>query len=276
MFALLGTNGAGKTSTLEVAEGLAKPSGGQVRVLGKDPYADRSVVRERVGIMLQSGGLPSGLTTLETASMWAGSLSRSRPPREVLDLVGLGGRNDVMVKSLSGGERRRLDLALALMGRPEVVFLDEPTTGMDPQSRERTQDLIRALVREGCAVVLTTHYLEEAEGLADRIAIMHEGSVVVSGAADQIASAYPSTIAFRLPLGISPRDLPDIGGDIAADQERYTVKTRELQRDLTTLLGWANDRQLELNDLQARSASLEEAFLAIAKTGSAQLEESAA
>ena len=178
LFALLGTNGAGKTSLLEVVEGLARPTGGTVRVFGKDPYRQRAQVRPRIGIMLQEAGFPADLTTIETARMWAGTLAAPRPVEEALELVALRGRADVPVSSLSGGERRRLDLALALMGRPEVLFLDEPTTGLDPESRRSAWDLVRGLLDDGTTVVLTTHYLEEAERLADRLAIMHGGRIV--------------------------------------------------------------------------------------------------
>ena len=168
LFALLGTNGAGKTSTMEVLEGLAPPTRGTVRVLGCDPCRDRARVRRRMGIVLQEGGFPPDLTVAETGRMWAGTLSAPRPVPEALDLVGLGHRAGVAVRSLSGGERRRLDLAMAILGRPEVLFLDEPTTGLDPESRRRTWRLIRELLGAGTTVVLTTHYLEEAEELADR------------------------------------------------------------------------------------------------------------
>lgn len=145
VFALLGTNGAGKTSTVELLEGLAPPAGGRVRVLGHDPYTERAVVRPRTGVMLQEGGFPSDLTVGETARMWAGCTSGARPEAEALALVGLARRTDVRVKQLSGGERRRLDLALALLGNPEVLFLDEPTTGLDAEGRRDTWELVREL-----------------------------------------------------------------------------------------------------------------------------------
>ena len=152
LFALLGTNGAGKTSTMEVLEGLAPPAQGAVRVLGCDPYRERALVRRRMGIMLQEGGFPPDLTVAETGRMWAGTLSAPRPVAEALGLVSLGHRAGVAVRSLSGGERRRLDLAMAILGRPEVLFLDEPTTGLDPESRRRTWLLIRELLGAGTTV----------------------------------------------------------------------------------------------------------------------------
>ncbi|MFG3253716.1 ABC transporter ATP-binding protein [Streptomyces sp. NPDC048172] len=277
IFALLGTNGAGKTSTVEVLEGLAKPSAGQVRVLGFDPFTERAFVRPRTGVMLQEGGFPSELTVAETARMWAGCMAEARPVPEVLELVGLARRADVRVKQLSGGERRRLDLALALIGRPEVLFLDEPTTGMDPEGRQETAELVRALRAEGTTVLLTTHYLEEAEQLADRLAIMRGGEIVTSGTPEQVVAARPSRIRFKLPAGVAPERLP-LTVPAAVDGRTVSVKTQELQESLTELLLWARDEGVVLEGLQARSASLEEAFLEIAEaetTGAGSVKEGA-
>ena len=203
VYGLLGTNGAGKTSTLEVMEGLARPSDGQVRVLGHDPAADRAQVRPHTGIMLQHGGLPQALTVAETMAMWAGTCSAPLPIDDVLRRVQLDHRRDVKVGSLSGGEQRRLDLACALVGNPSLLFLDEPTTGLDPESRRRVWELLRELNSAGVTMVLTTHYLEEAEYLCDRIAIMHRGRIDIEGTPAQLADTVPSEISFRL-----DRDLP--------------------------------------------------------------------
>jgi len=265
LFALLGTNGAGKTSTLEVIEGLTVPSGGTVRVLGHDPYVDRAAVRPRTGVMLQAGGFPSDLTVGETAAMWAGTLSAPRPVDEALDMVGLAGRGDVTVKQLSGGERRRLDLALALLGRPDVLFLDEPTTGLDPESRRDTWRLVRDLLRDGTTVLLTTHYLDEAEELADRLAIMHRGRIVRTGTVADIVATQPSTITFDRPDPTSSPPLPELPGALVVDDSQdVVIHTDMLQRSLTELLEWARDHGVELHGLSARSASLEQAFLAVA------------
>jgi ABC-2 type transport system ATP-binding protein len=197
LFALLGTNGAGKTSVLEVVEGLAAPTSGTVRVLGQDPYRGRWLVRPRVGIMLQEGGFPADLTVAETARMWAGTLTSPRPLREALDLVDLRDRAGVAVKQLSGGERRRLDLAVAILGRPDVLFLDEPTAGLDPQSRLRCWRLVRDLLESGTTVVLTTHYLQEAEELADRLAILHRGRIERAGTPAEVTAASPAFCSVR-------------------------------------------------------------------------------
>ncbi|WP_327414862.1 ABC transporter ATP-binding protein [Streptomyces sp. NBC_01233] len=264
IFALLGTNGAGKTSTVELLEGLAAPSDGRVRVFGLDPYARRAQVRPRTGVMLQEGGFPSDLSVAETVRMWAGVTSGARPTAEVLELVRLGARSSVRVKQLSGGERRRLDLALALLGRPEVLFLDEPTTGMDPEGRRDTWALVRELRAQGTTVLLTTHYLEEAEELADRLAILHEGELVLSGTPAEVTATRPARIRFTLPAGMPAARLP-LALHAAAHGRRVEIRTERLQADLTELLGWARENGVELDGLDARSASLEEAFLEIAE-----------
>ena len=264
LFALLGTNGAGKTSAMEVLEGLAPAARGAVRVLGCDPCRERALVRRRTGIMLQEGGFPPDLTVAETGRMWAGTLSAPRPVAEALGLVSLGHRAGVAVRSLSGGERRRLDLAMAILGRPEVLFLDEPTTGLDPESRRRTWLLIRELLGAGTTVVLTTHYLEEAEELADRLAIMHQGRIVRTGTPAEVAASQPARICFELPED-SREPVPDIAGTRASVTGRTVLlQTADLQPTLTALLGWANSRDLVLAGLDARPASLAEAFHAVA------------
>ncbi|MDQ1105167.1 ABC transporter ATP-binding protein [Nocardioides zeae] len=262
--ALLGTNGAGKTSTLEVVEGLGRASGGTVEVLGLDPVADRAEVRRRTGVLLQTSGFSGDLTVAETARLWQSTLSTPRPVDEALAMLDLSARATVKVSALSGGERRRLDLACTLMGRPELVFLDEPTTGLDPESRREVWRLVRGLRAAGATVLLTTHYLEEAETLADRLEIMHGGRIVRSGTAGEIADGHPSTIAFdRL-----ERALPHLAGGVvdpaSYGQPRTVVETVDLQATLTALLDWARDEKVRLEGLDARSASLEQVFLAIA------------
>ncbi|MFH9550915.1 ABC transporter ATP-binding protein [Streptomyces sp. NPDC051445] len=272
IFALLGTNGAGKTSTVELLEGLARPDGGRIRVLGHDPHTERAAVRPRTGVMLQEGGFPSDLTVAETARMWAGCVSGARPVEEALALVGLTPRAGVRVKQLSGGERRRLDLALAVLGEPDVLFLDEPTTGLDAEGRRDTWDLVRALRDAGTTVLLTTHYLEEAENLADRLAILHEGRIAAAGTPAEVTGAQPSRITFELPEGYFVGDLPPLGEmgvcGHEIDGRVIRLRTRELQRAATGLLVWAERSRIELRRLDVRSASLEEAFLGIARESS--------
>ncbi|WP_166850996.1 ABC transporter ATP-binding protein [Isoptericola sp. BMS4] len=285
LVALLGTNGAGKTSLVELVEGLAPADGGQVRVLGRDPYRERRAVVPHVGVMLQNAGFSADLTVAETARMWAGTLTRPRPAGEVLDAVGLSHRAQVRVVSLSGGERRRLDLALAVLGRPDLLVLDEPTTGLDPESRQATWRLVRGLLDDGVTVLLTTHYLAEAEELADRIAIMDAGRVVRSGTVADVVAAEPARIEFvphdagGAPLVLTPDDLPVLAGvpstghapdrGPTAERGRVRLRTERLQEDLTTVLLWARERGLRLHELEARPASLEQAFLALAEAGGA-------
>ncbi|MEU6245173.1 ABC transporter ATP-binding protein [Streptomyces sp. NPDC047024] len=268
IFALLGTNGAGKTSTVELLEGLARPDGGRVRVFGHDPHRERAAVRPRTGVMLQEGGFPGDLTVAETARMWAGCTSGARPEAEALERVGLAGKSGVRVKQLSGGERRRLDLALALLGDPEVLFLDEPTTGLDAEGRRDTWELVRDLRDAGTTVLLTTHYLHEAEDLADRLAILHEGRIAASGTPAEVTADRPARISFRLPEGWFPGDLPPLAelGVCGHEVSGRTVRlgTRELQRSATGVLTWAERNKVDLHALDVRPASLEEAFLGIA------------
>lgn len=261
IFGLLGTNGAGKTSTLEVLEGLAPASSGTVRVFDLDPRENRKKIRPFQGVMMQEGGFPTDLTVEETVKMWAGTLSNPLPSGEVIDKVGLAHKAKTRVKALSGGEVRRLDLACAILGNPKLLFLDEPTTGLDPESRRNTWNLIRDLHQAGTTIVLTTHYLEEAEALCERLAIMHQGRIARVGTPETVVAGYPGTITFRTN---TPLPAKFTQYSISADA-LVTAQTRELQKDLTELLDWARDANVELLDLHAREASLESVFLDIAE-----------
>lgn len=263
VFALLGTNGAGKTSTLEIMEGLAPPTGGQVRINGLDPLADRNVLRPELGIMLQSGGLPSQLTVQETMTMWHGTCSYPRDIDEVLTDVDLTHRGDVKVGSLSGGEQRRLDLACALLGDPSILFLDEPTTGLDPESRRQTWDLLLTLKKRGVTMILTTHYLEEAEYLADRIAIMDAGEIALEGSLRELVGRVRAEISFT--TDHRPLDLPELtGAEVRRDNNRVVISTTQLQDHTLQLLQWAADQGVELENFAARPATLESVFMGIA------------
>ncbi|MEV6285427.1 ABC transporter ATP-binding protein [Kribbella sp. NPDC051770] len=262
LFALLGTNGAGKTSAMEALAGLAAPTSGTVRVLGQDPFRGRRLVRSRIGIMLQSRGFALDLTVAETISTWAGSLTSPRPIGEALELVGLDARRTVRVRQLSGGEQQRLGLALAILGRPEVLFLDEPTAGLDPAARQQTWSLISDLLESGTTVLLTTHQLVEAAALADRLAILREGRIVGLGTPSQLAASRPARITFRLAGSVRLPDLPQVVA--TSNGSVTTLETQDLQGTLTTVLTWATRHDLQLHDLTARPATLEEAFLAIA------------
>lgn len=264
VYALLGTNGAGKTSTVELIEGLARPSAGEVHVFGVDPVSQRALVRPRTGVVLQESGFPPSLTVREMADLWRGTMTNPRGLDEVLADVDLSDRAGTTVQNLSGGEKRRLDVALGVMGRPELLVLDEPTTGLDPESRQRIWHLIERFVADGTTVLLTTHYLEEAERLADRIAIMHQGHIVAEGTLDEIVATTPASITFRRPdtAALSLAELHVPGATITAD-EHVTIDTRTLQASLAHVLAWAGDTTLP--GLTATPASLERVFLTIAK-----------
>lgn len=266
VYGLLGTNGAGKTTTLEILEGLTTATDGEVSVLGMDPVADRQRLRPHLGIMLQSGGLPSQLTVAETLRMWAGTCSTPRPVDEVLIDVDLAYRTDVKVGSLSGGEQRRLDLACALVGDPDVIFLDEPTTGLDPESRRNVWALLTALKERGTTILLTTHYLEEAEALCDRIAIMHTGRIRVEGTGAELVSTVPAEITLTLPADHPA--LPDLpGARVDRDGRDLRIATDDLAGDSHRLLGWAAHHGVPAEGFAARPASLESVFLAVAGAG---------
>lgn len=261
LFGLLGTNGAGKTSTLEVIQGLSKPSEGVVRIMDMDPVSDRRKVRPFLGIMLQKGGLPQDLTAAESLRMWAGTCSNPLPVSDVLERVDLAERADTRVKFLSGGEQRRLDLACAIISRPRVLFLDEPTTGLDPESRRNTWRLIQDLKDSGVTIMLTTHYLDEAESLCDRLAIMHRGRVVRSGTVDEVVADHPAKIELKDP-GVALPQLPGARVDTRGDT--VSITTASVQDTLTDLLTWARTNRVTLHGLDARAASLETVFLSIA------------
>ena len=274
LFALLGTNGAGKTTTLETLEGHRAAHAGTVRVLGRDPYAERRAVRPRIGIMLQEGGFFADLTVAETVDHWRGFTPDARDRDEALGIAGLADRAGVRVRQLSGGQKRRLDLALALLGRPAVLFLDEPTSGMDPEARHATWATVRDVVAGGTAVLLTTHYLEEAEHLADRLAILHRGRIETAGTVGEVVAGHGDRISFQVPGDLPIAELPDVRGaraGISVDGGRtvasYSVDGAGLQAGLYDLLRWADERRVRLDGLQARSASLEDVFLRTAAEG---------
>ncbi|WP_040357615.1 ABC transporter ATP-binding protein [Corynebacterium ciconiae] len=264
VFGLLGTNGAGKTTTLSVLEGLNSPTAGTVRVFGLDPRTDRAKVRPRVGIMLQSGGLPHELTVAETLRMWRGTCSTPRPTAAVLGDVDLQHRADTRVRSLSGGEQRRLDLACALIGDPQLLFLDEPTTGLDPESRQRTWQLLQRLNANGMAMVLTTHYLEEAEALCDRIAIMHRGEIHLHGSLSDLVATVPSTIRFTCAPEHTPVLIDGIRGTSTTHGSEVRIETTHLEEDAYTVLSHAHQQHLGVQDFTAQPASLHQVFMQIA------------
>jgi len=258
LFALLGTNGAGKTTTVETAVGLRRPAAGTVQVRGLDPHRHRRDLAGRVAVIGQETGFADDLTVTETLRLWT-DLHRLPARDDLIERVDLGHRAAVRVAALSGGERRRLDLALALATDPAVLFADEPTTGLDPASRRRTWALLRELTRRGTAVLLTTHYLDEAAELADHVAIMDRGRVVRFGTVAEITAAHEARITVS-PKPFDPLALPVLAGRTAVADGRLTIRTTELQADLHRLLDWAARGGVDLGDLRAGPATLDEIF----------------
>ncbi|MEU5673016.1 ABC transporter ATP-binding protein [Micromonospora sp. NPDC047762] len=258
LYALLGTNGAGKTSTLEVIEGHRRSTSGTVRVFGHRPD-DRQTVRPRMGVMLQESGFSPDLTVRESVGLIGRLTARTDDVDRVLDLVDLTSRARRKVAQLSGGEKRRLDFATAVYGTPELIVLDEPTTGLDIQSRDAVWATVDRLRENGATIVLTTHYLEEAQQRADRIGLMHHGTLHREGTVAELTRTLPAVIRFALPAPTSALPLPaavDVDGKVV-------VETFELQNDLHILLRWAQDHAVELQGLEAGPTRLDDVFRAI-------------
>jgi ABC-2 type transport system ATP-binding protein len=248
IFALLGPNGAGKTTTVEILEGYRGRDAGEARVLGVDPGRGGTSFRARIGIVLQSSAVYPSLSVRETLALFAGYYPRSRDTTEVIELVGLEEKADARVRTLSGGQLRRLDLGLALVGDPELVFLDEPTTGFDPEARRRAWDTIRSLQSLGKTVLLTTHYLEEAHQLANRVAILRDGRIVATGAPQDLLATNGSVeIRFR------------------RRGELIVLQTDEPTRVLHEVTSKALEDGIELEGLEVRRPSLEDVYLELVR-----------
>lgn len=263
IFALVGPNGAGKTTTVEVLEGYRRATAGRVSVLGMDPMTGGRDLRERIGIVLQEAGFDEDFTVHEVLDLYVGFYPRRRSVDDLINLVGLADKRKARVKTLSGGQRRRLDLALGLAGDPDLLFLDEPTTGFDPSARRHAWDLVDALRDLGKTVLLTTHYMDEAEHLADRVAVIDAGLLVAVGSADQLRDAGRNTavISFRLPGSSTLADLPVLDGRVELVDRTLRVQTPHPTRDMNTLTGWAMNRGIELDSLQLSRPSLEDVYL---------------
>jgi ABC-2 type transport system ATP-binding protein len=264
IFAFLGPNGAGKTTTVEILEGYRERQDGEVSVLGVDPAEAKRSWHERVGIVLQECRLTPELTAREAVAQYAGYYAAPRDVDDTVELVGLGEKADVRTSKLSGGQQRRLDVALALVGDPELLFLDEPTTGFDPQARRQAWEVIGGLRGLGKTVFLTTHYMEEAQVLADRVAILAAGRIVAEGPPDQLGDREErgTLISFALPDGIGAADLPEAirsGATIEAGQ--VSLRVRDPVPALRELTNWAGDRGIPLPGLEARRPSLEDTYL---------------
>jgi len=248
VFGLLGPNGAGKTTTVEILEGYRKRDGGAVEVLGEDPQRAGSAWRERIGVVLQQSQMWANLTARETLAMFAGYYAKPRDVDEVVELVGLTEKRDERVKTLSGGQKRRLDLGLALVGDPQLVFLDEPTTGFDPQARRAAWEMVRSLRALGKTILLTTHYLDEAQELADRVAVLVAGRIVRIGRPAELTGDVQTTeIRWR------------------EDGETQTLTTDDPTRALHELTSRALAEGRRLGELEVRRASLEDVYLELVR-----------
>jgi ABC-2 type transport system ATP-binding protein len=267
IFTFLGPNGAGKTTTVEILEGHRRRTAGDVRVLGEDPqHADRWW-RSRVGVVLQSSRVEPQLTVRECLELYAGYYPAPRSVGEVIELVGLDKRSEVRCGDLSGGQQRRVDVALALIGDPELVFLDEPTTGFDPSARRSAWQMIDGLRQLGKTIFLTTHYMDEAEALADRIVVLRAGEIVAEGTPRTLGgrdrAAYQ--ITFTLPPGVTIGDLPVATGSARplAQPGKVLIESEPVMPALQALSSWAIERRHELSDLLVRRPALEDVYLAL-------------
>jgi ABC-2 type transport system ATP-binding protein len=268
VFGLLGPNGAGKTTIVEILEGQRFRDTGEVEVIGFDPSLRQRVFRERIGIVPQEGGIELLLTVREALALYGAAYPRPRPVDEVIELVGLDEKRDARVEALSGGQRRRLDLALAIVGDPELLFLDEPTTGFDPSARRRSWALIDELRSREKTILLTTHYMEEAQRLADRVAVVASGRVVAEGPPGTLARRELSSavVDFRLPDDIALEELPLLPEvDIARLNGRVSFRTSAPTRALAPLIAWASERNRELEGLTVTRPSLEDVYLELTR-----------
>ncbi len=263
--AVLGPNGAGKTTTVEILEGHRAATSGSVRVLGCDPAEAGAEFRERIGVVLQTTGIELQLSAHEALTVYATAYARPRPPDELLELVGLTDSRDQRVRDLSGGQLRRLDLALGLVGDPDLLFLDEPTTGFDPAARRKSWALVEELAGLGKTVLLTTHYLDEAQQLADRVLVLRAGVIVAEGTPDQLLAGtdQQTRIGFRLPAAAGSVEelFGDVGGEVRGRNGQVEIRTDSPTADLARVCGWAAHRGIELENLTVSEPSLEDIYL---------------
>ena len=260
IFAMLGPNGAGKTTTVEILEGYRHRDGGEVRVLGYDPGRERRLLKPLIGIVLQSTGVDRYLTVSETIEMYASYYPHPRPTGEIVELVGLDTKHETRVLKLSGGQQRRLDVAIALAGDPDLLFLDEPTTGFDPSARREAWEVVKNLAELGKTVLLTTHYMDEAQYLADRVAVMAAGRIVATGTPEELGDRQIDgvRIRFRVPPGtVLPADL---AGPTTPDG-RVELVPDDLSRTMYRLTGWSLEYGIELEQLEIIRKSLEDVYL---------------
>ncbi len=277
IFALLGPNGAGKTTVVEILSGFRGRSAGSVQVLGVDPATADSNWRERIGVVLQDSRPDPGLTVGECLDLYAGYYRAPRAAAEIAELVGLTDSVDTLAEHLSGGQRRRLDVGLALIGAPELLFLDEPTTGFDPAARRATWVMIERLRRLGTTILITTHAMDEAERLADRIAVLVAGAVAAEGTPETIGGRdhRATEIRFTLPAAVAPVELPAaLRVSSTPGARAVTLRSTSPLADVRTLADWALRRGVDLPDLELRRPALEDVYLALAGASDPEREDS--
>jgi ABC-2 type transport system ATP-binding protein len=261
LLALLGPNGAGKTTLVEILEGHRHADEGAVEVLGFDPARRERAFRERIGIVLQEAGTAQAFTVREAVDIYSAAYPHRLPADDVIELVGLADRASARVATLSGGQQRRLDLALGIAGNPDLVFLDEPTTGFDPAARRQSWELISNLRSLGTTILLTTHYMDEAQHLADRVVVLARGRVIADGAPDALGHrADAAVVAFRLPAGAGAAELPLPAG-ATVQERRVRFRSAAPARDLAPVLAWAAARDTELDGLTVTRPNLEDVYL---------------
>ncbi len=271
IFAFLGPNGAGKTTTVEIIEGYRTATDGKVQVLGADPAHADGEWRARIGVMLQTWQVEPALTVRESLRQFAGYYPRPLPVEEVVELVGLEEHGNTRAGRLSGGQQRRLDLGIALVGDPELLFLDEPTTGFDPAARRRAWRVIAALRDAGKTVLLTTHYLDEAQALADRVAILMHGRIMAEGSPAALVAGRATRITFRLPRGVEFPALPlSERFDAVVTDGRIELRTHAPLPLVHALTAWAVQSRLDLADFQVRRPTLEDVYLDLTTARQAQ------
>lgn len=262
VFALLGPNGAGKSTIVEILEGHRTATAGEVRVLGMDPETGGRDYRERIGIVLQETAIENELSVREAIDIYGALYPRRRPAGELIEIVGLEEKAGARIKTLSGGQRRRLELALGIVGDPELLFLDEPTTGFDPSARRQAWTVIENLASLGKTILLTTHYMDEAQALSDRVAVIRSGEIVAEGTPHTIGGRHEAatSISFTLPVGTTPPGL----GETRNEDGIYVMTAPEATRTLHRLTSWAVAEDVELGSLRVEKPSLEDIYLELA------------
>lgn len=261
VFTFLGPNGAGKTTTVEILEGFRSRSSGDVSVMGFDPGRGEIAMKSRMGIVLQSCGIQEELTVAEVLDLYGSYYPKRLEVDAVIDLVELGEKRDTRIKKLSGGQQRRVDLAVGLIGDPDLIFLDEPTTGFDPAARRNAWAMVKNLCALGKTVFLTTHYMDEAQELADRIAVISNGEIVASGTPDDIGGRAVAATVIKIPDASGLGDLPAFGGTVVKREPILEIETTSPTEILNKLTGWALERGIELRGMSVAQPSLEDVYL---------------